>query len=122
MLFLARADARSRDERRVPRARVRQAAARQRAAGMHRRSGEDGRCTGDLLLVLAGKSPERVDRGVADAHLEVEVRAGRMAPRTDTAHANALRDPDSDPYVDAREVRVHRPLAASVRDDDEEAP
>src|SRR5206468_8430491 len=52
----------------------------------------------------------------------MQVRTGRVAGRSDQPDADSLADPDAEPDVDTRKVRVHRALAVSVSDDDEEAP
>src|SRR5262249_56413019 len=72
----------------------------------------------DLFLA---EGAQRIDRRSADAHLEVQMRPGRVAGRADEANADALPDPDADAHVDARKVGVHRALAVAVRDRYEQA-
>jgi len=56
------------------------------------------------------------------ANLEVEVRPGRVTRRADAAENGAPGDLVADSYVDRFEVRVERPDARRVPDDDEQPP
>src|SRR5204863_4245233 len=113
LLRVARTHARGGDERQLP---VHGPGAR----AFRLRGGREthARRARDLLL---GQRAQRIDGGAVDAHLEVQVWAGRVAGRADEADANALSDPHADAHVDARQVCVHAALAVAVRDSDEEA-
>src|SRR4051794_1316858 len=62
---------------------------------------------------------QRVDRGAADAHLEVQVRPGRVPGHADEPELLPGRHDLPRTDVDLGEVRVHRGDAAADLDDDE---
>ena len=64
---------------------------------------------------------QRVHRRATDAYLEMEVRSGRLACCAHVSEARAHADPLPQVDPDAREVRVHRPHAVTVRERDEVA-
>ena len=64
------------------------------------------------------ESAEWVDGGAAYPHLEVEVRACRAPRRADGAEPGSERDAVEQADIDLLEMRVERPDAAAVRDDD----
>src|SRR5438094_8823827 len=74
------------------------------------------------VVWASGQGAARVDGGAAEANLEVEVRAVRVARGTDEAEALAGLDSAAAVDVDCREVRVERADAVAVEDDDQLAP
>ena len=48
----------------------------------------------------SGKCTQRIDRCTPDTHLEVQVRTGRVARRSDEPDPDSLSDPDAKAHVD----------------------